>query len=77
MPKLDLRQIAKHEDLTLSDVPEGEWWLADCGTPYQRESDEECVFYHQTFKMFRVSSRTPSSIKVTRKLCDSIEMIWE
>lgn len=77
MPKLDLRQTEERTDLTLADVPAGEWWLTDEGTPYQRENDQECVFYDETFKMFRCSGRTPNSIKAIRKLCGPIELIWE
>ena len=77
MPKLDLRQNEEHKDLTLADVPMGEWWLNDDGIPYQRESSSECVYYDPEDCTFCISSMLPKEVKILRKVCGPIELIWE
>jgi len=77
MPKLDLRQNVEHKDLTLADVSVGEWWLDEAGTPYQRESDCDCVYYNADENTFCVSEMNPQDVRVYRKLCGLIELIWE
>lgn len=77
MPKLDVRHTEERTNLTLADVPSGEWWLDEEGTPYQREDAYNCVFYSSQSKTFCCGGFAPSQIKVTRKICDPIELIWE
>ena len=77
MPKLDFREIKEHKDLTLADVPVGEWWLDPDGIPHQRESTSECVYYNKEDMTFCRSGDQPRVIVVVRKLCDPIGIIWE
>lgn len=77
MPKLDLRQTEERTDLTLADVPEGDWWLDTNGIPYQRENSAECVYYDPNCCTFCISSMLPKEVKILRKVCGPIELIWE
>ena len=76
MPKLQLVSHTVEPAGTLADVPEGEWWLDMEGDPVQH-AQGKVIWYESRNRTFSLSHVKPEHTKVTRKLCDPIELIWE